>query len=135
MTATTNVTMRRVGYGLSTLAVLFLLMDSVMKLLALPVVLTSSAQLGYPATADFARLLGGMLLVGTVLYVIPRTSLLGAVLLTAYLGGAVATHIRVGNPLFSHILSGVYLGLIIWGGLLLRDDHLRTLFPFRRAAD
>jgi hypothetical protein len=68
----------------------------------------------------------------TVLYVYPRTSVLGAVLLTAYLGGAVATHARIGSPLFTHILFGVYLSVLLWGGLFLRDARLRALFPWRR---
>jgi len=67
----------------------------------------------------------------TVLYLMPRTSLLGAILLTGYLGGAVATHARAGDPLFSHILFPVYLGVMIWGGLFLRDDRLRALLPLR----
>lgn len=129
---TTTKTMRRVGYIVSALPVLFLLMDGAMKLLALPAVLEASAQLGYPATAALARELGAILLVCTVLYVYPRTSVLGAVLLTAFLGGTVATHIRVDNPLFTHTLFGVYLGVFIWGGLLLRDAQLRALFPWRR---
>jgi hypothetical protein len=124
--------MRRVGYSLSALAVLFLLVDSVMKLLALPLVLEATAQLGYPGTSTIAYLLGTILLVSTILYVIPRTSVLGAVLLTGYLGGAVATHVRLGSPLFTHILSGVYVGIFIWAGLLLRDARLRALFPWRR---
>ena len=68
----------------------------------------------------------------TILYAIPRTSVLGAILLSAYLGGAVATHFRVGSPLFTHILFGVYLGLMVWGGLYLRDGRVRKLIPFRR---
>ncbi|MFK2891611.1 DoxX family protein [Dyella flagellata] len=124
--------MRRVGYGLTAFAVLFLLLDAGMKLMALPVVLQASAQLGYPATADFAHLLAAIMLLSTLLYVIPRTSVLGAVLLTAYLGGAVASHIRVGNPLATHILSGVYLAIFIWGGLYLRNASLRAVFPWRR---
>jgi hypothetical protein len=124
--------LRRVGYTLSTLPVLFLLMDSVMKLLALPIVLTSSTQLGYPGTAAMAHTLGILLLACTALYVYPRTAVLGAVLLTAFLGGTVATHVRVGNPLFTHTLFGVYLALFLWGGLWLRDTALRALFPWRR---
>ena len=123
---------RRVGYALSTVVVLFLLLDAVMKLMAMPIVLTTSAQLGYPGTAEMARGLGTLLLICTVLYVIPRTAILGAVLLTAYLGGTVATHLRVGNPLFTHMLFGVYLGVFIWGGLFLRAAALRALFPWRR---
>jgi hypothetical protein len=124
--------MRRTGYALSALVVLFLLMDAVMKLMAMPIVLTTSAQLGYPGTADMAHGLGILLLGCIVLYVIPRTAILGAVLLTAYLGGTVATHLRVGNPLLTHMLFGVYLGVFIWGGLFLRDAALRALFPWRR---
>jgi hypothetical protein len=72
------------------------------------------------------------LLVCTVLYAVPQTAVLGAVLLTAYLGGAVATHVRVGSPQFSHVLFGVYLGLFVWGGLWLREPRLRALLPLRR---
>lgn len=124
--------MRQVGYTLSTLAVLFLLMDSMMKLLALPIVLETSTQLGYPASPGLAQALGVILFIFTALYVYPRTSILGAVLLSAFLGGAVATHVRVDSPLFTHTLFGVYLGVILWGGLFLRDERLRTLFPWRR---
>lgn len=125
-------TMRRAGYVLSALPVLFLLMDIAMKLLALPIVLETSEQLGYPGTLALARVLGIVLLVCTVLYVYPRTSILGAVLLTAFLGGTVATHVRVDSPVITHTLFGVYLGALLWGGLLLRDARLRTLFPWRR---
>ena len=74
-----------------------------------------------------ARKLGALLLAGTLLYVWPRTSLLGAILVTAFLGGAVATHVRLGNPLFTHVLFGVYVGVLMWAGLVLRDPRLRTL--------
>lgn len=70
-----------------------------------------------------------MTLICTALYAWPRTALLGAILLTAYLGGAVATHVRIGSPLFSHVFFGIYLGLFVWGGLWLRDPRLRALFP------
>lgn len=125
-------TMRRAGYVLSVLPVLFLLMDVTMKLLSLPIVLETSAQLGYPATPAMAYTLGSILLACTVLYIYPRTAILGAVLLTAFLGGAVATHVRVGSPLLTHTLFGVYLGVLVWGGLFLRDEGLRVLFPWRR---
>jgi DoxX-like family len=128
----TSRVMRGIGYALSGFSVLFLVMDMVMKLLALPIVLQSTGQLGYPATADLARTLGVILLVCTALYVYPRTSVLGAVLLTGYLGGAVASHLRVGSPLFTHTLFGVFLGLFVWGGLFLRDARLRAVFPWRR---
>jgi DoxX-like family len=129
---TASLTQRRVGYGLSILAVLFLLMDAVMKVLAMPIVVTTTAQLGYPATIEFARGLGVLLLACTVLYAIPRTALLGAILLTGYLGGAVATHVRVGSPLFTHVLFGAYLGVFLWAGLYLRDARLRGLLAGRK---
>lgn len=122
----------RVGWVLSGLAILFLVMDSVMKLLALPIVIESSAALGLNGVA-MAHGLGVVLIACTILYAVPRTSVLGAILLTGYLGGAVATHVRVGNPLFSHVLFGVYLGVIVWAGLYLRDPRLRTLIPTRKA--
>ena len=103
-----------------------------MKLLALKVVLESGAPLGFGG-ADTARRLGAVLLTCTVLYAAPRTAVLGAILLTGFLGGAVATHVRVGNPLFSHVLFGVYVGVILWAGIYLRDARLRSLIPLRKA--
>jgi hypothetical protein len=97
----------------------------------LPVVAEASAQLGWPADRGTVTLLATLLLGSTLLYAIPRTSVLGAILLTGYLGGAVATHVRVGSPLFSHVLFGVYLGVIVWAGLWLRDPRLRALIPLR----
>ena len=123
---------RRIGLALSAIALLFLLLDAVMKLLALPQVLSTTEQLGYPGTVEFARLLGMVLLVCTALYAWPRTAGLGAVLLTGYLGGAIATHVRVGSPLFTHILFGVYVALFVWGGLYLRDERVRALFAKTR---
>jgi hypothetical protein len=124
--------MRWTGYALTGLVTLFMLMDGVMKLLALPIVLETQGQLGWPESAGVARGLGVLLLACTTLYVVPRTSVLGAILLTAYLGGAAATHVRIGSPLFSHILFGVYLGLFVWGGLWLRSERLRALVPLQR---
>jgi len=121
-----------IGYGLSGLVIAFMLFDGGIKLVPLNVVITATAELGYPASAELARGLGILGLVCTALYAYPRTSVLGAILLTGYLGGAVATHLRVGSPVFSHTLFGVYLGIMLWGGLYLRDDHLRALIPFRR---
>ena len=118
----------RIGLVLSALAVLFLLMDAVMKLLALPNVLTTTAMLGYPGTPDFARFLGAVLLICTLLHAWPRTAPLGAILLTGYLGGAIASHVRIGSPLFTHILFGAYVALLVWGGLFLRDRRVRDLF-------
>jgi len=117
------------GRVISALPVLFLLMDGVMKLVKPAIVVETTVKLGHPETVIVP--LGIILLVCTVLYAIPRTSLLGAILLTGYLGGAVATHVRVGNPLFTHALFPVYLGVFIWGGLYLRDTRLRALIPFR----
>jgi hypothetical protein len=118
------------GWVLSGIVIAFLLMDAVMKLLALPVVIETGATLGLQGVA-LARGLGVVLLVATLLYIAPQTAVLGAILLTAYLGGAVATHVRVGNPLFSHTLFGVYIGILLWGGLYLRDGRLRLLLPLR----
>src|SRR5262245_38086700 len=115
---------------MSGLPALFLLVDAVGKLVKPAPVVEGTIQLGYPESVILG--LGIVLLVCTVLYIVPRTAILGAILLTGYLGGAVATHVRVGSPLFSHVLFPVYLGLLIWGGLYLRDERLRALFPLRR---
>ena len=122
---------RRTGWILTGLAALFLAMDTAIKLAALPQVTETLVQLGWPSDAGTARGLGVLLAVCLALYLVPRTSVLGAVLLTAYLGGAVATHVRIASPLFSHVLFGVYVGLVVWGGLWLRDARLRALFPLR----
>jgi hypothetical protein len=115
---------------MSGLVIAFLLMDAAMKLMALPIVTETSGPLGFVG-ADVARELGIILLVSTLIYAAPRTAVLGAILLTGFLGGAIATHLRVGSPLFTHTLFGVYLGVLIWGGLYLRDARLRALIPFR----
>jgi hypothetical protein len=117
------------GRILSGLVVLFLLFDGAIKLIPLDVVITTSQELGIPT--HLARTLGVLTLAGTLLYAWPRTAVLGAVLLTGYLGGAIYVHVRAGSPMFSHTLFGIYLGLLIWGGLWLRDERLRSLFPFR----
>jgi hypothetical protein len=88
--------------------------------------------MGYGSSETLARSLGLITIVCTVLYSIPPTSILGAILLTGYLGGAMASHVRIGSPLFTHVLFGFYLGLIVWGGLWLRDRNLRTLISLRR---
>lgn len=125
----TTPTMRRLGWFLSGISLLFLVMDGTMKLLALDVVTQATGQLGFPGTATFARGLGLVLLICTALHAWPRTSTLGAILLTGYLGGAVAAHVRLGDPLFTHQLFGVYVGLLVWGGLYLRDARVRAVFP------
>lgn len=118
------------GYILSGLAVLFLLFDSIGKLVKPDVVVEGTLELGYPEGTITG--IGVTLLVCTLLYIWPRTAVLGAILLTGFLGGAVATHVRVGNPVFSHILFPVYLGLFLWGGLFLRDRTVRELIPMRK---
>lgn len=115
------------GRALSAFVILFLVLDGAMKLVPLQVVTDTMAQLGWPSDPATARMLGLLTLGGALLYATPRTAVLGAVLLTAYLGGAVATHARIGSPLASHTLFGVYLGLMVWGGLWLRDPRLRAL--------
>ena len=117
------------GRAISTFAVLFLVFDSTIKLVRLPMVLEAFKQLGY--SPDLSVTIGALLLLCTVIYVIPQTSVLGAILLTGYLGGAVATNLRIGAPLFSHILFPVYMGAMVWGGLYLRDGRLRELVPVR----
>jgi hypothetical protein len=118
------------GRILSGLFILFMIFDGGIKLVPLDIVLQTSAELELPSTIAFARGLGILALLCTALYAYPRTSILGAILLTGYLGGAILTQLRMGNPLFSHLLFGVYLGLIMWGGLYLRDARLRVLIPF-----
>lgn len=120
---------RRTGYVLTALPVAFLLLDASMKLARVREVAEGMGQAGWPA--QLAAPLGVILLAATILYTIPATAVLGAICLTGYLGGAVATHVRVGNPLFSHVLFPVYLGILIWGGLYLRDARIRALIPFR----
>lgn len=130
---TTSKPMLWTGRIFSGLVILFLLFDGIIKLIPLPVVTETMAQLGYPGTVALARGLGVLTLVCVGLYAWPRTSTLGAILLTGLLGGAMATHLRIGSPLFSHLLFGAYLGLLAWGGLFLRDPRLRALLPWRRA--
>lgn len=120
-----------IGRVLSGLLIVFLAFDGAIKLVPLQVVTDTMIELGYSGSVDQARLLGVLTLLCTALYAIPRTSILGAILLTGYLGGAMATHLRIGNPLFTHLLFGLYLGVMAWGGLYLRDPRLRALIPFR----
>jgi hypothetical protein len=111
-------------------AVAFLIVDSAAKLLELQPVIEGTKQLGYPPDVAFG--LGVTLLLCLIAYLVPETSVLGAVLLTGYLGGAVATHVRVGNPLLTHVLFPTYLAALLWGSLLARDPRLRALLPWRR---
>src|SRR5438309_4900636 len=122
------------GRIMSGVVVFFLLVDAGFKLvrpLPAPAV-EAFGKLGYPI--EFAGGIGVLLLACVAVYLIPRTSVLGAILLTGYLGGAVASHVRVGDPWFSHALFPVYIGLLIWGGLYLREERLRMLIPLRAAA-
>ncbi len=120
------------GRLLSGLVIIFLLFDGAIKLVPWPIVTETMDRIGYGSSETLARSLGIITIVCTVLYSVPPTSILGAILLTGYLGGAMASHLRIGSPLFTHILFGFYLGLMLWGGLWLRDRNLRTLLPFRR---
>jgi hypothetical protein len=114
------------GWILSGIAILFLLIDSIGKFLKPEEVIKGTVELGYQESV--LPTLGIVLLVSTLLYSFPKVSLLGAILLTGYLGGAIATHVRLNNPVFSHILFPVYLALFIWLGLYLRNNKLRELF-------
>jgi hypothetical protein len=118
------------GRIMSGIVILFLAFDGGIKLIPLDVVITTSRELGIPT--HLAQLLGVMTLLCTLLYAFPPTAVLGAVLFTGYLGGAIYVHVLAGSPLFSHTLFGVYLGILMWGGLWLRDARLRALFPIRR---
>lgn len=122
---------RWAGYIITTLVVLFLLFDCTIKLLNLPVAVDGTVVLGYPASVVVP--LGILQLICLIIYLIPQTSVLGAILITGYLGGAIATHVRLENPLFSHILFPVYVGLMIWGGLYLRNQRLRALIPLNQS--
>jgi len=117
----------RAGWVLSILVALFLLMDGGMKLVPLQPVLDTMPTLGWPNDIGIIRAIGTLLIVITALYLWPRTAPLGAVLLTGYLGGAIATHLRIGSPWFTHTLFGLYVGALAWIGLWLRDPRLRAL--------
>lgn len=116
---------RRTGWTLTSLVSAFLLFDAAIKLLRLPMVAQSARELGYAPETMFGT--GFVLLACLLVHLVPRTAVLGAVLLTGYLGGAIATHVRVGNPLLSHTLFPVYVAALIWGGLYLRDARVRRL--------
>jgi len=119
-----------IGYALTGLAALFLAFDTVMKLLGIDQAVQSTTALGYPASVVVT--IGVIELVCLTLYLVPATSVSGAILLVGYLGGAVATHVRAGNPLASHVLFPLYIAAMLWGGLYLREPRLRALLPFRR---
>ncbi|MFN8600717.1 MAG: DoxX family protein [Candidatus Binatia bacterium] len=118
------------GRVLGGLCILFLVFDSIGKIVRVDPVVQGTVELGYPDTVLVP--LGLVLLASTILYAIPATAVLGAILVTGYLGGAVATHVRVGNPLLTHTLFPVWLGIALWGALWLRDPRLRALVPIAR---
>jgi hypothetical protein len=120
----------RIGWVLSGITILFMLFDASGKLFLESHVVEATTKIGYPVGS--IRPIGLIALACTLLYALPRTALLGAVLLTAFYGGAVASKLRIDDPLFSSILFGVYFGVIAWGGLYLRDERVRSIFPFRR---
>ena len=118
------------GRAASGLVGLFLLFDAVIKVLRLSFAVEATTQLGYPAGAVFP--IGVIELGCLALYAIPRTSVLGAILLTGHLGGAVATHLRIGSPLLGFTLFPLYVAALLWGGLYLRNEGLRTVVPLTR---
>jgi len=128
-TQTAPVSKKRVWAGriMSGIVVAFLVPDAVMKFFKPAPVVEAFAHVGWPLA--LANTLGVLLLVCTALYAFPATSVVGGILLTGYLGGAVATHLRTGDPLFSHVLFPTYMGLLLWGGLYLREGRLRALLP------
>jgi hypothetical protein len=120
----------RTAWVLTGIAALFLTFDTVLKLAQLPAAVDGTVALGYPA--HLVVVIGVIELICLVLYLVPSTAVLGAVFLTGYLGGAVATHVRIGSPLPSHTLFPIYVALLAWGGLYLREVRLRELLPLRR---
>lgn len=125
MENTTSKSTRWVSYILSAIVILFMLLDSIMKFVKPQQVIDGTLALGYGE--EHIVILGILGLASTLLYAYPKTSILGAILLTAYFGGAVATHVRLNNPLFTHTLFTVYLGVFAWAGLWLRNSKLRSL--------
>jgi len=120
---------RWTGYGMQGFVTLFLAFDCLIKIFPSEEALQGTGDLGYPSSALLPI---GLIALGClILYLLPRTAVLGAVLWTGYLGGAIATHVRVGNPLATHTLFPIYVAILIWGGLWLRDERLRALIPLR----
>jgi DoxX-like family len=119
-----------IGWIMSCIVVLFLLFDGITKLIMIDPVVDATMRIGFPL--EVIRPLGIVCLVCAILYAIPRTSILGAILVTGFLGGAVASKVRLEEPLFSQVLFGVYVGVLAWAGLYLRDGRLRSLIPLRR---
>jgi hypothetical protein len=122
----------RLGIAVSSLPVAFLIFDTSIHLAKIGVVVEAFERVGYPAA--LARPLGILESVCLLLYMVPRTSILGAVLLTGFLGGAISSHVRIGDPLFSHVLFPAYVAVLLWTGLFLRDDRVRALNPFSKTS-
>ena len=122
-------TARHVGIVFTALATIFLAFDTVLKVLRLGPAVEGTTALGYPA--DAVHWIGIIELVCLMLYLVPRTSILGGLLMTGYLGGAIATHVRISSPVLTHTLFPVYVALLLWGGLYLREKRLRDLVPLR----
>jgi hypothetical protein len=118
------------GRLMTGLPLLFIAFDGAVKFAAVPAVVEASAKVGYGPSK--LPLLGAVELLAVLFICIHRTRVFGAVLLSSYLGGAVATHVRLGDPLFTHVLSPVYFAALVWGGLYLRDARVRALSPFGR---
>jgi len=124
--------MYRIGWGMSGLVILFMLFDGISKVMLVTQVVEATNKIGYPGSV--IRPIGIILLLCTVLYAVPRTAIIGAILLTGFLGGAVASKVRLEDPLFGSVLFGVYFGILVWGGLYFRDQRVRSLIPLRRPA-
>ena len=120
-------TLRRAGIAASALVVIFLLADAASQLFVIPPVLAGAARIGFPVSAGLWQAIGAVLLASTILYAIPRTSFLGAVLVTGYLGGAVCSHVRMGDDVLVPSLICAVVAAFAWGGLALRDARLRAL--------
>ncbi len=117
-----------IGWIMSGIVIAFMIPDGIIKLIPLDIVIKTSQELGIPVR--FAFLLGALTLTCVILYAIPQTALLGAILFTGYIGGAIYVHLAAGSPYFTHTFFGIYLALLIWGGLWFRDPRVRALIPF-----
>jgi hypothetical protein len=118
---------------MSGLVILFMLFDSIVKIIKPAPVVEGTLELGY--SEHHIIVIGTLGLLSTILYAIPRTTVLGAILLTGYFGGAIATHVRLDNPLFTHTLFPVYIAVLTWGGIWLKDEKVRKLIPLQKRED
>jgi len=118
------------GRIMAGIVILFMLMDSIFKFVANEAVIEGTTSLGYQL--HHLPIMGTLGLLSIILYILPRTEVLGAILLTGYFGGAIATHVRLDNPLFTHVLFTVYLGILAWGALFLKNEKLRDVILGRK---